>query len=195
MKKFENGHKFRMTAVALNLKAKPEFMSTTVKQVVNLQATKTSKLLQDTTQRNPEPWVTCNECMAFKSTQAFDIVALIDAVSERRTVSTDKFVRDVRIIDGTSDSGLQHPPAACNHPPTLSALRSVFSANSPEGTDQKLVAFLSYNNLLRQLVNQNHLNSLASKLRDTSLKPCDTGARSPQRRDQGEKNSRLTINP
>ena len=109
-KKFEDGHKFRISAVELNIKAKPEYISTTVKQVVNLQATQMTKLLQDTKHCNPEPRVTCKECMAFKSTQAFDITALIDAVSERREVSTHKFVRDVRIIDGTTDSGVQ-PPA------------------------------------------------------------------------------------
>ena len=137
MKKFEDGHKFRMSAVVLNIKAKSEYISTTVKQVVNLQATKMTKLLTDTIHCDPEPRVTCSECMAFKSTQAFDIVALVDAVSERRLVTTNKFVRDVCIIDGTSSSGV-HSPAGivC---PKINVFYNTSSSGGAEGWDPAFI--------------------------------------------------------
>ncbi len=121
-----------MYAVALNIKAKPEYMSTTVKQVVNLQATKTTKLLRDTINRDPEPRITCNKCMAFKSTQAFDIVALIHTVEEPRQVNANKFVRDVCIIDGTTDRGVQ-PPAdiVCPKISVFYTTRDILAADPP----------------------------------------------------------------
>lgn len=108
--KFHNGFKFRISAIELNIKSKPEYTSTTVKHTVDLSKTTMSKLLADTVHRNPQPLVTCAECIAFKSVQAFDITALIDTVSEPRAVGPgNKRVRDIKIIDGTVDTGVQPP--------------------------------------------------------------------------------------
>ena len=68
-----------------------------------------TKLLQDAELRQPQPQMSCKECMSFKSMQSFDIVALIESVSERRLVSPRKFVRDVCILDGTTDGGVSSP--------------------------------------------------------------------------------------
>ena len=99
--KFKDGNKFRMSAVELNMKAKVEYVSTTVKITVNLHATKMTKLLADATPRIPQPTMTCLECSQYKSLQALDITALIDTVSESRTVSGQKRARDIHILDGT----------------------------------------------------------------------------------------------
>ena len=87
LEKFHDGSKFRISAVELNIKSKAEYNSATVKHTVDLQKTTTSKLLADAVHRPPQPVVTCAECVAFKSVQAFDITALIDTVSEPRSVS------------------------------------------------------------------------------------------------------------
>ena len=43
--KFHNGFKFRISAIELNIKSKPEYTSTTVKHTVDLFKTTMSKLL------------------------------------------------------------------------------------------------------------------------------------------------------
>ena len=107
--KFQDGCKFRISSVELNIKAKAEYNSTTVKNTVDLQKTTTTKLLADQVHRHPQPVVTCAECTAFKNVQAFDITAFILEVPEPRTVSGNKRVRDIKIIDGSVDTGVPPP--------------------------------------------------------------------------------------
>ena len=96
---YQNDFKFRLGPVELSMKAKSEYMSPTVKLTVDLQRTTTTKLLTDGTHRQAQPVTTCAECVEFTSMQAFDITALVDTVSEARTVTNNKYVRDVQIID------------------------------------------------------------------------------------------------
>ena len=102
---FRNNHKFIMSHVQINTKAPSTYVSTTVKRTVNLKETKMAKRLADKDGETctPQPTMTCKECTQNKDTQALDITALIDNVSEPRVVNDRKRARDIVIVDGTLD--------------------------------------------------------------------------------------------
>ena len=102
---FRNNHKFIMSHVQINTKAPSTYVSTTVKRTVNLKETKMAKRLADKDGETctPQPTMTCKECTQYKDTQALDITALIDNVSEPRVVNDRKRARDIVIVDGTLD--------------------------------------------------------------------------------------------
>ena len=140
---YKDGTKFRISNVALLQKAKPEYNNAPVKQTVDLLQTTTSKLLQDATTHSPQPAVTCAECVAFKSQQAFDITALVDTVSALRTVEGRKCVRDVTLIDGSTQHGYGDLQAStCDHskPSNIVCPKvSVFYTLNPDQSDPPFV--------------------------------------------------------
>ena len=144
MNKFPNGTKFRMSSVKLNMKAKPEFVHTTVKQTVNLLTTKLTLLITTSKLPGPLPQVTCEECLAFRSFQAFDITALITKVSEPRPVVGNKYVRDVRIMDGTVGPGVEPPDGQAKESrmvcPSISVFYTSQSKTKEPTVIQELVA-------------------------------------------------------
>ena len=102
---FRNNHKFIMSHVQINTKAPSTYVSATVKLTMNLKETKMAKRLADKDGETctPQPTMTCKECTQYKDTQALDITALIDNVSEPRVVNDRKRARDIVIVDGTLD--------------------------------------------------------------------------------------------
>ena len=112
---YQAGFRFRMSKVALNGKAKPEYNNAACKIVVDLTNTTMTKLLYTGTTITPQPSITCAECLDFNKVQAFDITALVDSASEKRNVKDNRRVRDVYLIDGTTTAAKQ---ASGVSPPT-----------------------------------------------------------------------------
>ena len=100
-KTFQNGFTFKITKVALNNRAKSEYIHTPCKVIIDLTFTTTTKLLVGIP-ATAQPSITCAECLLFKQLQAFDICAFVVSVSDKRDVKNDRKVRDLWIIDGTS---------------------------------------------------------------------------------------------
>ena len=82
LKTYQAGFRFRMSKVALNGKAKPEYNNASCKIVVDLTNTTMTKILHTGTTFTPQPSITCAECLDFNKVQAFDITALVESVSE-----------------------------------------------------------------------------------------------------------------
>ena len=101
LKTYQAGFRFRMSKVALNGKAKPEYNNAPCNIVVDLTHTTLTKLLHKAASITPQPSITCAECLDFNRVQAFDIPALVDSVSEKRPVEDRRKVRDVYLIDGS----------------------------------------------------------------------------------------------
>lgn len=107
---YKDGLKFRLNAVELRLRERPEFNNASVKVTVDLHSTKTNKLLQDATVHTPKPSITCAECVSFQQLQHFDITACIKEVSVPRPVSGRRHVREVTLLDGSTD---EHGQIVC----------------------------------------------------------------------------------
>lgn len=101
--KYKEGRSFRMSKVTLSTKSKPEYNHCTHKVAVNMAKTKMEPLLQSIPHA-PQPVIQCCDCVALKSFQAFDITALIQSISDRRAVSSNRYVREVVLADGTAGS-------------------------------------------------------------------------------------------
>ena len=83
--------------------------------------------------------MTCAECTAFKNVQAFNITAFTFEVSEPRTVSGNKRVRDIKIIDGSVDTGVPPPEGQPRVHNIICPKVSVFYNVSNSGEDPALV--------------------------------------------------------
>jgi len=118
LKEFQAGFRFRMSKVALNSKAKPEYNNAACKIVVDLTNTTMTKILHTGTTITPQPSITCAECLDFNKVQAFDITALVESVSEKRNVNGNRRVRDVYLIDGTLSTTTAAKQASGVSPPT-----------------------------------------------------------------------------
>ena len=106
---FQNNFKFKMSHVQINTKAPSTYVSTTVKTTVNLKGTQMAKCFAHPTHCTPKPTMSCKECAQYKDTQALDITALIDNVSEPRVVNDRKRARDIVILDGTLKANSSSP--------------------------------------------------------------------------------------
>ena len=104
MNTYKDNLHFRMSKVVLSSKDKPEYNSTKHKVCVDLSKTTMEPLLQSARSALPHPGVTCADCQAFKSLQAFDITCLVDSVSEARNIASTRYVRDVYLLDGSKKS-------------------------------------------------------------------------------------------
>ena len=101
--KFKEHLRFRMTKTRLKNDAKQEYIHTSIKLVVDLHSTKMDALMArgDKEQIAPEPSITVAACSGYKQVQRFDITALVFNVGVERTVSVDRRVRDITLVDGT----------------------------------------------------------------------------------------------
>ena len=108
--KFKAGLKFRISKVALDNSAKQEFLHTPLKQKIDLAKTKVVPLMQEkegaTVQ--PSPSMCIKDCTLLQQSQRFDVTALVDSLSEVRSVSDTREVVKVTLID---DSGEDSKPA------------------------------------------------------------------------------------
>ena len=109
--KFKAGLRFRMIDTRLKGSNKQEFLHTSVKLVIDLAATKFDAILQassgDGAHLAAEPAMTTAQCKAFKSPQRFDLTALVADISEARSGGAHRQVRDVILVDGSTEKGTE----------------------------------------------------------------------------------------
>ena len=105
--KFKAGLKFRISKVALENSVKQEFLHTPLKQKIDLAKTKVAPLMQEkegaTVQ--PSPSMCIKDCTLLQQSQRFDVTALVDSLSEVRSVSDTREVVKVTLIDDSGDDG------------------------------------------------------------------------------------------
>ena len=108
--KFIAGLKFRISKVALDNSTKQEFLHTPLKQKIDLAKTKVERLMQekDGATVQPSPSMCIKDCILLQQSQRFDVTALVDSLSEVRSVSDTREVVKVTLID---DSGDDSKPA------------------------------------------------------------------------------------
>ena len=105
--KFKANLKFRISKVALESSVKQEYIHTPVKLKIDLVKTRFDPLLQgqqgETMQ--PSPSMSIKDCKKLQHSQPFDVTALMDALSEVRSVNVTRQVISVIIIDDSGDDG------------------------------------------------------------------------------------------
>ena len=105
--KFKAGLKFRISKVGFDSSAKQEFLHTPLKHKIDLARTKTDPLMQakqgETVQ--PSPAMSTQDCKMLQQAQRFDVTALMDAMSEVRSVNVTRQVVSVTIIDDSGNDG------------------------------------------------------------------------------------------
>ena len=105
--KFKAGLKFRISKVALDNSTKQEFLHTPLKQKIDLAKTKVVPLMQEkegaTVQ--PSPSMCIKDCILLQQSQRFDVTAILDSVSDVRSVSDTREVVKVTLIDDSGDDG------------------------------------------------------------------------------------------
>ena len=99
--KFKDGLEFIISKVALNNEIKQEYLSTPIKATVLLEKTKCEPVLQTGGATQPAPRFSCADCVQLNHKYSFDITALVASLSEPRTISGSRCVRDLCLIDGT----------------------------------------------------------------------------------------------
>ena len=106
-KKFFVGAKFRCSNVLLDTNAKQEFLHAPVKTRINLAGTKAVQLMatQKGEKIQPQPAMTITNCKELQSTCRFDVTALVDEVSGPRSVTAERQVVSVILIDDSADQG------------------------------------------------------------------------------------------
>ena len=93
--------------MALESSAKQEYLHTPIKLKIDLAKTKAEGLMQqkqgETVQ--PCPSMSIKDCKKLQHTQRFDVTALMDALSEVRSVNPTRQVITITIIDDSGDDG------------------------------------------------------------------------------------------
>ena len=105
--KFKAGLKFRISNVGLDHSAKQEFLHTPLKQKIDLAKTKAAPLIQenDGATVQPCPSMCIKDCILLQQTQRFDVTALVDSLSDVRSVNETREVVKVTLIDDSGDDG------------------------------------------------------------------------------------------
>jgi len=107
LEKYKDGSVWRMTGTRLKSNAQQEYMHSSLKLVVDMNAANTkfasltSLALTDVKHRSAQPRMSVADCKALQSTQRFDIIALVLECSDPRPGGPDREVRDVTLIDGS----------------------------------------------------------------------------------------------
>ena len=105
--KFKADLKFRMSKVGFDSSAKQEYLHTPLKRRIDLARAKTDPLMQakqgETVQ--PSPAMSIKDCKMLQQAQRFDVTALMDAMSEVRSVNVTRQVVSVTIIDDSGNDG------------------------------------------------------------------------------------------
>ena len=105
--KFKADLKFRISKVALESSVKQEYLHTPIKLKIDLAKTKADGLLQkeqgETVQASPS--MSIKDCKELQQSQRFDVTALIDALSEVRSINVTRQVISVTVIDDSGDDG------------------------------------------------------------------------------------------
>ena len=107
--KFKAGLKFRISKVGFDNSARQEFLHTPLKHKIDLAKTKTDPLMQTRVGEvvQPCPAMSIQDCKMLQQAQRFDVTALMDAMSEIRSVTATRQVVSITIID---DSGIDNKP-------------------------------------------------------------------------------------
>ena len=102
MNKYKAGLLFRMSKTALKTNAKQEYIHTPLKMIVDMIGTKFDSILQGTvgdgTHLAPQPAMTVGGSKTLKTSQRFNITALVVSVSEPRPGGPQRKVRNVLLI-------------------------------------------------------------------------------------------------
>ena len=105
--KFKAGLKYRFSKVVLDSLPKQEYLHTPLKHRVDVAKTKTDPLMQvkqgETVQ--PSPAMNIKDCNKLQQTQRLDATALMDAMSEVRSISFSRQAVSVTVIDDSGDDG------------------------------------------------------------------------------------------
>ena len=92
--KFKADLKFRLSKVALENSAKQEYLHTPIKHKIDLAKTQADPLLHknqgETVQ--PSPSMSINDCKRLEQSQRFDVTAIMDALSDVRSVTPQRQV-------------------------------------------------------------------------------------------------------
>ena len=105
--KFKAGLKFRISKVALDPSAKQEYLHTPLKLKIDLAKRKAVPLMQerDGATVQPCPSMCIKDCILLQQSQRFDVTALVDSLSDVRSVSETREVVKVTLIDDSGDNG------------------------------------------------------------------------------------------
>ena len=105
--KFKPNLKFRLSKVGLEASAKQQFLHTPIKQKIDLGRTKAEALMQQKQGEivQPCPSMTIKDCKKLQQTQRFDVTAILDTVTEVRSVNSTRQVISIIIIDDSADQG------------------------------------------------------------------------------------------
>ena len=105
--KFSENRKFRISKVALDTAAKQEYLHAPVKLRIDLGKTLANPLMQQKEDEviHPEPAMSINDCKKLQQTQRFDVTALLDEVSDVRSVTDSRQLVSVKILDDSGDDG------------------------------------------------------------------------------------------
>ena len=105
--KFQAGLKFRVSKVALDNTVKQEFLHTPVKHKIDLAKTKADPLMQDKQAERvqPSPSMSITDCKKLQQCQRFDVTAIMDVLSETRSVNVTRQAVSVTLIDDSGDDG------------------------------------------------------------------------------------------
>ena len=132
--KFKDGLEFIISKVALNNEINQEYLSTPIKVTVLLEKTKCEPVLQSGGAIQPAPKFSCAECVQLNHKYSFDITALVASLSEPRTISGSRCVRDLCLIDGTKVNDkvaiptialFYNRPSTASDPPEIHTLEQV----------------------------------------------------------------------
>ena len=102
--KFKNGNTFKIYKVGLDSKAKQEYLHAPIKLVIDLTKTHTDPMLRSKFAQ-PILKMTIKDCKKLLSSQRFDVMAIVETVSESRQVTVNRHVIPVQIIDDSGDDG------------------------------------------------------------------------------------------
>ena len=105
--KFQPDLKFRISKVVLDSSAKQEYLHTPIKLKIDLTKTKADPLLQDKQGERvqPVPSMSIKDCKMLQQSQRFDVMALVDTLSDARAVTTTRQAISVTLIDDSGDDG------------------------------------------------------------------------------------------
>ncbi len=99
--KFANDLHFRISNVSLDTRAKPQYLHTPLKIVVEVGRTTATPLLREKDGPScvPCPILTLHDCKALQQTQRFDISTLVESMTEPRVVSYSRRIISLTLID------------------------------------------------------------------------------------------------
>ena len=105
--KFQPNAAFRMSHVKLFGNAQQQYLHTPIKLKINLEHTTTEKIssVEACKEVQPTPGMTIIDCKKLQQTQRFDVTAIMDMMTEIKTLTGSRQVVTITLIDDSGEAG------------------------------------------------------------------------------------------